>query len=95
MQMQTVWPRIQPFRKILYLPFRLLFVIGAILLLCISSSAALAHPAVVSTSGNGLQFTQQMRIGFHSGDDWEPSIAADRPGSDQPATAVARPDRCL
>jgi len=77
--MQSLWPRLSPFRNFLYFPFRLLFIMGAILLLCISSGAALAHPGV-STSGNGLQFTQQMRIGFHSGDDWEPSITADRYG---------------
>jgi hypothetical protein len=79
MSMQTLRPRIQSYRNSIYFPFRLLFIIGVILLVCISSSAALAHPAV-SIRGNGLQFTQQMRIGFHSGDDWEPSITADRYG---------------
>ncbi len=36
--------------------------------------------SISTNAGSGLQFTQQARIGFQSGDDWEPSIAADRYG---------------
>ncbi len=79
MQIQSLRPRNLQIRRSIYFPFRLLIIIGAILLVCISGSAALAQPAV-SIPGSGLQFTQQMRIGFHSGDDWEPSVTADRYG---------------
>ncbi len=41
-------------------------------------STALAAPAI--SQSNGHQFSQQARIGFHAGDDWEPSITADRYG---------------
>lgn len=41
------------------------------------SNAALAMTRQIGGLG---QFTQQFRLGFHSGDDWEPAIAADRYG---------------
>src|SRR5579884_4211620 len=57
-----------------------LFLIPAILLLLLASgSIVFAHPAA-NHSGTSLQFSTQERIGFHSGDDWEPSITADRYG---------------
>ena len=34
----------------------------------------------VNQNSDTLQFSQQERIGFHSGDDWEPSITSDRFG---------------
>jgi len=39
-------------------------------------SAALAAPGIPHSTGQ--QFSRQARIGFHVGDDWEPSITADR-----------------
>ena len=41
-------------------------------------ASALAAPAI--SQSNEQQFSQQARIGFHAGDDWEPSITADRYG---------------
>ncbi|HZU69051.1 MAG TPA: sialidase family protein [Ktedonobacteraceae bacterium] len=80
MSIQNLWPRTRKMKTFLYFPWRLFFIAGAMLIVCISGgAAALAHP-VTFTPSNGLQFTTQMRIGFHSGDDWEPSIAADRYG---------------
>lgn len=53
----------------------LLFVI-----VCASTGGAVFAKSIVATTNNGLQFTQQERVGFKSGDDWEPAIAADRYG---------------
>ncbi len=50
------------------------------LIVCASSGGAVFAKSIGSGADNGLQFTQQERIGFRSGDDWEPSIAADRYG---------------
>jgi len=41
-------------------------------------ATAFAAPAI--SQSNGQQFSQQARIGFHAGDDWEPSITADHYG---------------
>jgi len=40
---------------------------------------AIAQNTTVSNNDN-LHFSQQARLGFHSGDDWEPSITSDRFG---------------
>ncbi len=49
-------------------------------LLCTGAGGAVFAKSISTRAGNGLQFTKQARIGFQSGDDWEPSIAADRYG---------------
>src|SRR5690242_7382892 len=59
--------------------YRLLFISGILLLLFTYGSVAFARTATSPTSVN-LHFSTQERIGFHSGDDWEPSITADRFG---------------
>jgi len=43
-------------------------------------AGAVFAKSLSTAAGTELQFTQQARIGFQSGDDWEPSIAADRYG---------------
>ena len=43
----------------------------------IAALAVSASPVFGAQQGN---FTDQQRIGFHSGDDWEPAMAADRHG---------------
>ncbi len=50
------------------------------MLVCTSAGGAVFARPIATNADNGLQFTQQARIGFQSGDDWEPSIAADRYG---------------
>jgi len=50
------------------------------LLLGTGAGGAVFAKSISTNTGNGLQFTRQARIGFQSGDDWEPSIAADRYG---------------
>ena len=50
------------------------------MLLYASAGGAVFAKSISTNTDNGLQFTQQARIGFQSGDDWEPSIAADRYG---------------
>lgn len=35
---------------------------------------------LTTTPNDGLQFSAQLRLGFHSGDDWEPAITSDRYG---------------
>ena len=62
-----------------YFSYRLLIIPGILLLLLACGSIAFAHPAA-SRSSASLQFSIQERIGFPSGDDWEPSITADRYG---------------
>src|SRR5579863_1935818 len=57
--------------------------IGLILLsviVCASTGGAVFAKSITTGTNDGLQFSQQERIGFQSGDDWEPSIAADRFG---------------
>jgi len=44
-----------------------------------NGSTALAQTAA-PTNNSGQHFTQQLRVGFHSGDDWEPSLTIDRFG---------------
>lgn len=51
---------------------------GLVVVLSFWGGTASAAPAI--THNSGVQFSQQERIGFHSGDDWEPSITADRYG---------------
>ena len=43
------------------------------------SRSAFARNATVLNNDH-LHFSQQARLGFHSGDDWEPSITSDRFG---------------
>jgi hypothetical protein len=50
-----------------------------IILAMVSLSSNVALAKSLGTSGQG-QFTKQFRLGFHSGDDWEPAIATDRYG---------------
>ena len=57
-----------------YIPTMLVFVVA----LSSWGSAALAAPGIPHSTGQ--QFSRQARIGFHVGDDWEPSITADRYG---------------
>ena len=45
-----------------------------------SAGGAVFAKSITASADNGLQFTKQERIGFKSGDDWEPAIAADRYG---------------
>lgn len=56
--------------------------IGIILLFVIvcASAGGVAFAKSINATADGLQFIPQERIGFQSGDDWEPSIAADRYG---------------
>src|ERR1700736_156300 len=57
--------------------------IGLILLfvvLCASTGGAVFAKSIAASTNDGLQFSKQARIGFQSGDDWEPAIAADRYG---------------
>src|SRR5438874_9651287 len=62
-----------------YFSHRLLLIPGILLLLLACGSVAFAHPRA-SHSSVSVHFSTQERIGFHSGDDWEPSITADRYG---------------
>ncbi|HEX9132157.1 MAG TPA: sialidase family protein, partial [Ktedonobacteraceae bacterium] len=66
-------------RRSLYLSFSLLLLAGIMLHPSTFGSAAFAKDSKVNTN-TGIRFSQQSRIGFQSGDDWEPSIAADRFG---------------
>ena len=74
MPAQPLWPRNRLHRNFFYFFFSL-----PVMLLLIAGSAVFAKAATVNASNN-LQFSRQSRIGFQSGDDWEPSITADRFG---------------
>ncbi len=57
--------------------------VGLILLfiiVCASAGGAVFAKSSSAATTDGLQFIPQERIGFQAGDDWEPSIAADRYG---------------
>src|SRR5215471_12206679 len=66
-------------RSSLYLSFSLLLLPGIMLVLGAFGNGVLAKAEATSLS-TAIQFSEQSRIGFHSGDDWEPSITADRYG---------------
>ena len=79
-------------------PHGLSFSLTPLLMLCVvvllnalGSSVFAQAPAV--HMDNGLQFSKQSRIGFHSGDDWEPSITADRFGHVYTLIQALRCDR--
>jgi hypothetical protein len=69
-----VWLRA---RRSLYVIFSFLLLSGVLLLIPALGNAVFAK---ASTANAGIQFSKQLRIGFQSGDDWEPSITADRYG---------------
>jgi hypothetical protein len=50
------------------------------LLLVLASCGETAFAAPAAQQNNGNQFSAQARVGFQSGDDWEPSITSDRYG---------------
>src|SRR5947199_7706687 len=64
-------------RRSFYVSFSFLLLSGILLLIPTFGSSVFAKP---STGNTGIQFSNQLRIGFQSGDDWEPSITADRYG---------------
>lgn len=66
-------------RRSLYFSFSLLLLSGIMLLISAYGSAVFAKASTANTN-SGLQFSKQSRIGFQAGDDWEPSITADRFG---------------
>lgn len=66
-------------RRSLYSGISLLLLPGIVLFLNAHGSMVFAK-AVTANINTVIQFSQQSRIGFQSGDDWEPSIAADRHG---------------
>jgi hypothetical protein len=69
-----LWLRV---RRSLYVTFSFLLLSGILLLSPTFDSTVFAKS---STSNTGIQFSKQLQIGFQSGDDWEPSITADRYG---------------
>ncbi|WIG57518.1 MAG: Sialidase [Ktedonobacterales bacterium] len=56
----------------------ILIAFAPLLIICPWSSSAAAQ--AITTQHATLRFSQQHRLGFQSGDDWEPSIATDRFG---------------
>jgi hypothetical protein len=66
-------------RRSLYLSSSLLLLSSIMLLLSAYGSAVFAK-ADTTSSSTAIQFSKQSRIGFQSGDDWEPSITTDRFG---------------
>ena len=61
------------------IPFWITTLLGLTLILSGFSSTVFAQSVIV-TPHDGLQFSTQARLGFHSGDDWEPAITSDRSG---------------
>ena len=61
------------------LPLRLLFMLSFVAVLSVGSTTAFAQSSTMASAAS-QRFSQQERIGFHSGDDWEPSITSDRYG---------------
>lgn len=79
--MSTLSTLFQPRRSIQSRPvtFCLSFTLSMVMVLSFWASTAFASSKTLQSSGE-RQFSQQERIGFHSGDDWEPSITSDRFG---------------
>jgi hypothetical protein len=76
---QPQWPRVPRRRNALILSLSSFLMLGVLLLLSAFGSSIFAKAATVHPN-DGLQFSTQLQIGFQSGDDWEPSITADRFG---------------
>ncbi len=79
--MSTLPAQPQP-RRLLSISFISLCLLLSLCLLQITGfrgNNAIAQNTTVSNNDN-LHFSQQARLGFHSGDDWEPSITSDRFG---------------
>lgn len=74
-----LWPRSRQRAKALYISGSLLLILCIILLLSAFGGTVFAKAPIVQPN-HGLQFSKQSRIGFNAGDDWEPSITADRYG---------------
>ena len=53
--------------------------LGGLVAIAISLAASAPVPVAAASSAPDA-FSRQVRLGFHSGDDWEPAIAADRFG---------------
>ncbi len=64
-------------RRLFVIPIGLIVMFSV---LYTGTSGLVFAKSISTTASNGLQFTQQARIGFKSGDDWESAIAADRYG---------------
>ena len=78
--MQTNWASyFKPSKRTCSIGSFSFLLLGLLCVFAIGGATALAAPASASASST-QQFSQQMRIGFHSGDDWEPSLTADRYG---------------
>jgi hypothetical protein len=76
--MPTLSPQssLKRFLKFQLLPFCLLLFLCLLLVLGSWGKSAFAKNITVTNNDN-LHFSQQARLGFHSGDDWEPSITSD------------------
>ncbi len=78
------WPRLQRNKRSAPGAYGVLGIVIFLLLAIVFSrygSPAYAKSAISSAnSSSAVHFTTQERIGFQSGDDWEPSITADRYG---------------
>src|ERR1700730_10632766 len=79
--MYTLSMLIHPTRskKTRLISFCLPLALSLVFVLTTCSSNAFAYSKIVQHPIQ-TQFSQQERIGFHSGDDWEPSMASDRFG---------------
>jgi hypothetical protein len=66
-------------KKTRVISFCLPLALSLVFVLTIYSSNAFAYSKIVQNPIQ-TQFSQQERIGFHSGDDWEPSMTSDRFG---------------
>jgi hypothetical protein len=64
-------------RRSFYFTFCFMLISGGVLFISPFGSQAFAK---ASTANTGIQFSKQSRIGFQTGDDWEPSITSDRFG---------------
>jgi hypothetical protein len=79
--MPTLSPQssLKRFLKFQLLPFCLLLFLCLLLVIGSWGKSAFAKNISVTNNDN-FHFSQQVRLGFHSGDDWEPSITSDSLG---------------
>src|SRR5713101_10005920 len=69
-------PSLKRFLNFQLIPFCLLLFLCLLLVMGSWGKSAFAKNITVTNNDN-LHFSQQARLGFHSGDDWEPSITSD------------------
>ena len=76
MRSLCTWTYALRLRRCAFFLLTLLLVLVGVMFVGVQDNAVFAQQATPNNTGN-QHFTRQVRVGFHSGDDWEPSLTLD------------------